>query len=232
MKIEGNQDYRIYRELEVSHQKNPDDDNAKERPEALIDKGVEMSLSKQGLTLAGELEPFIDTYDTTITLLKGVESRTLMDGSFTEIIADNYQNELQKLKENYSGKELDEKLSILDKAYEEAAKNASIGYVKYLRLQTGDIVLKPQTGISYATEEEAEKAYQEALKKDENREQIVTSEMAEDIMNDIKNILIQLKNQNFSSDKEENLVGKYMSYADIKKGMLSFAPKMKEAAIE
>jgi hypothetical protein len=39
--------------------------------DALINDGISMELSKRGLTLAGELEPFIDTYETTCTLLKG-----------------------------------------------------------------------------------------------------------------------------------------------------------------
>lgn len=185
----------------------------------LTDDAVSMEISKRGLTLAGEMEPFIDTYETTCTLLKGtghIGSQEKINGEFADILAENYQTELQKLKENYSGNEYDKQLAILDKAYEDAVKNASAGYVKQLRLLTGDIVIKPQTGISYASEAEAEKAYQENLKKDENKEFVIDSKLADTMQDDIRNILLKLKNLTPNQQKN-NIRGNFMSYADIKK---------------
>ena len=139
-----------------------------------------MEISERGRVLAGEMEPFLDTYETTRTLLKGtghVGSEKMLNGGFADVLAENYQNELQRIKENYSGKEYDRQLAILDKAYEEAAQSASRGYVKQLKMLTGDIVIKPQTGISYSTEAEAEKAYQANLEKDRNRKPVIDSDM-------------------------------------------------------
>lgn len=187
----------------------------------LVNYGVSMEISKRGLALAGELEPFIDTYETTYALLKGIGhigSERMINGNFVDVLADNYKNELQKLKENYSGKEFDKQLAVLDKAYEEAAQNASVGYVKQLQFLTGDIVLKPESGISYSSEAEAEKAYQENLEKDGKRELVIDSALSDTIWTDVKNILIQLKNPNLlKQDEKNNIWGTFLSYADIKK---------------
>lgn len=194
-------------------------DGQQKMSQQLTDDAVSMEISKRGYALAGELEPFIDTYETTCNLLKGIGhigSREMINGDFADILADNYQNELQKLKENYSGKEYEEQLAILDKAYEDAVKSASAGYVKQLRILTGDIVIKPQKGVSYNSEAEAEKAYQENLKKDESRESVIDSAMANTIQDDIKNILLQLKNQTLTQQKND-IWGNFMSYADVKK---------------
>lgn len=181
---------------------------------------VSMKISKRGLALASEMEPFIDTYETTCTLLKGVGhigSERMIYGNFADVLADNYQNELKRLQENYFGKEFDKQLEILDKAYEEAATNASIGYVKQLRLLTGDIVLKPQTGISYASEAEAEKDYQENFEKHEKRKLVIDSVLSDTIQDDVKNILLQLKNPALNQqDKKNSIWGNFLSYTDIK----------------
>lgn len=142
----------------------------------------------------------------------------MINGGFTDVLAENYQNELQRIKENYSGKEYDRQLAILDKAYEEAAQSVSRGYVKQLKILTGDIVIKPQTGISYSTEAEAEKAYQANLEKDGKRKSVIDSGSSDTILDDVKNILLQLKNTALNQqDKKNNIWGNFMSYADIKK---------------
>ena len=188
--------------------------------DSLVDDGISMEISKRGRALAGEMEPFLDTYETTCTLLKGtghVGSEQMMNGSFADVLAENYQNELQRIKENYSGKEYDRQLAILDKAYEEAAQSASKGYVKQLKILTGDIVIKPQTGISYSSEAGAEKAYQANLEKDGNRKSVIDSGLSDTILDDVKNILLQLKNAALNQqDKKNNIWGNFMSYADIK----------------
>lgn len=189
--------------------------------DSLVDKGISMEISERGRVLAGEMEPFLDTYETTRTLLKGtghVGSEKMLNGGFADVLAENYQNELQRIKENYSGKEYDRQLAILDKAYEEAAQSASRGYVKQLKMLTGDIVIKPQTGISYSTETEAEKAYQANLEKDRNRKPVIDSGLSDTIFDDVKNILLQLKNTALNQqDKKNNIWGNFMSYVDIKK---------------
>jgi hypothetical protein len=189
--------------------------------DALINDGISIELSKRGLALAGEMEPFIDTYETTCTLLKGtghIGSEQMMNGGFADALAENYQNELQRIKENYSGKEYDRQLEILDKAYDEAAQSVSRGYVKQLKMLTGDIVIKPQTGISYSSEAEAEKAYQANLEKDGKRESVIDSELSDTIRGDVKNILLQLKNVSLNKQEQKNSVwGNFMSYTDIKK---------------
>lgn len=188
--------------------------------ESLADSGIKVEISKKGFALAGEMEPFIDTYETTYTLLKGtghIGSKEMMNGDFTDILADNYQNELQRLRENYSGKELDKQLSILDKAYEEAAASISRGYTKQLKMLTGDIVIKPQNGILYTSEAAAEKAYQEELNKSEKRKKVIDSSMSGIIQSDVRDILLQLKNPALNhEDKKNNIMGSFMSYRDIK----------------
>jgi hypothetical protein len=177
--------------------------------EALINNAVSVEISKRGLTLAGEMEPFIDTYETTCTLLKGtgnIGSEQMLNGGFADTLAENYQNELQRIKENYSGKELDRQLEILDKAYDEAAQNVSIGYEKQLKMLTGDIVIKPQTGTYYSSEAEAEKAYQANLEKDGKREPVIDSEMSDTIRGDVKNILLQLKNVPLNKQEQKNSI--------------------------
>lgn len=213
----GNNYSQIGTERQMSAPKQTD--GQQKANQELIGDAVSMEISERGYALAGELEPFIDTYETTLTLLKGtghIGSQEMISGDFADILSDNYQKELQRIKDNYSGKEYDEQLKILDKAYEEAVQSASAGYVKQLRLLTGDIVIKPQIGISYASEAEAEKAYQENLKKDENRESVIDSAMAGIIQDDIRNILLQLKNPTLSQQKND-IQGHFISYADMKK---------------
>jgi hypothetical protein len=184
------------------------------------DDAISMEISKKGLTLAGEMEPFIDTYETTCTLLNGtghIGSEQMLDGGFADTLAENYQNELQRIKENYSGKEFDRQLAILDKAYEEAVQNISAGYVKQLKMLTGDIVIKPQTGAYYSSEAEAEKAYQENLEKDGKRKSVIDSALSDTIFGDVKNILLQLKNVALNQQEHKNSIwGNFMSYTDIK----------------
>lgn len=204
MKIENNFNPQpVQNMVEASGRQNTGYDQ--EAANALVDSGVSVELSKRGLALAEEMEPFLDTYETTHTLLSGIGhigSEKMMNGSFADTLAENYQNELQRIKENYSGKEYDKQLAVLDKAYEEAVQSASRGYVKQLKMLTGDIVIKPQTAISYASEAGAERAYQENLKKDEKREPVIDSALADTIQNDVKNILFIKKNapqNNFSA---------------------------------
>lgn len=220
MKIENNPNQQYINAVaDSSGRRNGHTD--KVAADSLVDTGVSMEISERGRALAEELEPFIDTYETTCTLLKGIGhigSERMINGNFADVLADNYQNELQKLKENYSGKEFDKQLAVLDKAYEEAVQNASVGYVKQLRLLTGDIVLKPETGISYSSEAEAEKAYQENLEKDGKRELVIDSALSDTIRTDVRNILLQLKNPNLlKQDEKNNIWGNFLSYADIKK---------------
>jgi hypothetical protein len=142
----------------------------------------------------------------------------MINGGFADTLAENYQNELQRIKENYSGKEFDTQLAILDKAYEEAAQNVSAGYVKQLKILTGDIVIKPQTGVYYSSEAEAEKAYQENLEKDGKRKSVIDSALSDTIFGDVKNILLQLKNVSLNQQERQNSIwGNFMSYTDIKK---------------
>lgn len=220
MKVENNSNqYPVNNVVDTSSRRN--NQNDRETADSLADTGVSVELSKRGLALAGEMEPFLDTYETTRTLLEGtghIGSEKMMNGGFADVLAENYQNELQRIKDNYSGKEYDRQLAVLDKAYEEAARSVSRGYAKQLKILTGDIVIKPQTGISYSTEKEAEKVYQADMEKDGNRKHVIDSELSDTIQNDVKNILLQLKNPDLNQpDKKNNIWGSFMSYADIKR---------------
>lgn len=220
MKIENNSNYQYVNTVaDSSGRRNSHTD--KEAADSLVDEGVSMEISERGRTLAGEMEPFLDTYETTRTLLKGtghIGSERMMNGGFADVLAENYQNELQRIKENYSGKEYDKQLAILDKAYEEAAQSVSRGYVKQLKILTGDIVIKPQTGVSYSSEAEAEKAYQANLEKDGKSKSVIDSGLSDTILDDVKNILLQLKNVALNQqDKKNSIWGSFMSYTDIKK---------------
>ena len=220
MKVENNTNQYPVNNV-VDHLSRRNNQNDGQTANSLVDTGVSMEISKRGLALAGEMEPFLDTYETTRTLLEGtghIGSEQMMNGSFADVLAKNYQSELERIKENYSGKEYDRQIAILDKAYEEAAQSVSRGYAKQLKMLTGDIVIKPQTGSSYSSEAEAEKAYQTNLKKDGKRKSVIDSGMSDIIQNDVKNILLQLKNPALNQpDKKNNIWGNFMSYTDIKK---------------
>ncbi len=213
MKVENNSNqYHVNNVVDNASRYNNQNDRGV--ADSLIDEGIKMEISKRGLALAGEMEPFLDTYETTCALLKGtghVGSEKMMNGDFVDVLAENYQNELQRLKENYSGKEYDRQLAVLDKAYEEAAQSVSRSYTKQLKMLTGDIVIKPQTGISYYSKEEAEKAYQENLEKDGKRKSVIDSELTATIQNDVKNILLQLKNPALNRpDNKNDIWGSFM----------------------
>lgn len=216
MKIENNANqYPVNNIVDASSSRNTQND--REAANSLVNSGVSMEISKRGLTLAGEMEPFLDTYETTNTLLKDtghIGSEKMMNGGFADVLAENYQKEMQRIKENYSGEEYDRQLAVLDKAYEEAAQSASRGYVKQLKMLTGDIVIKPQTGISYSSEADAEKAYQENLEKAGKRAPFIDSELSDTIQNDVKNILLQLKNPALNQPDKKNII------ADITKSIL------------
>lgn len=218
MKIGNNPIYQpVSNVADLSSRRNPHTEDPS--AEALVDSAVSMRISKRGLALAGEMEPFLDTYEATRALLEGtghIGSEKMMNGGFADALAENYQKELLRIKENYSGKEHDRQLSLLDKAYEEAAGSVSAGYVKQLKILTGDIVIKPQTGISYSSEAGAEKAYQENLKKGEERKSVIDSKMSDAIQNDVKNILLQLKNPALQQSDKNGIQGSFLSYADIK----------------
>lgn len=220
MRIENNSNYQYVNVVEDSSgRRNSHSDKVAADP--LVNDGISMEISERGRALAGEMEPFLDTYETTCTLLKGtghVGSEKMMNGGFADVLAENYQNELQRIKENYSGKEFDRQLAILDKAYEEATQSVSRGYVKQLKVLTGDIVIKPQTGISYSSEAEAEKAYHANLEKGGKSKLVIDSGLSDTIFDDVKNILLQLKNVALNQqDKKNNIGGNFMSYVDIKK---------------
>lgn len=220
MRIENSSNHQYVNAVEdSSSRRNSHSDRVAADP--LINDGISMEISERGRALAGEMEPFLDTYETTCTLLKGtghIGSEKMMNGGFADVLAENYQNELQRIKENYSGKEFDRQLAILDKAYEEAAQSVSRGYVKQLKVLTGDIVIKPQTGISYSSEAEAEKAYQANLEKDGKSKSVIDSGLSDTILDDVKNILLQLKNVALNQpDKKKSIWGNFMSYEDITK---------------
>lgn len=222
MKIENNTNqYPVNNIVDASSNRNTQND--REAANSLVNSGVSMEISKRGLTLAGEMEPFLDTYETTNTLLKDtghIGSEKMINGGFADVLAKNYQKEMQRIKENYSGEEYDRQLAVLDKAYEEAAQSVSRGYVKQLKMLTGDIVIKPQTGISYSSEADAEKAYQENLEQAGKRAPFIDSELSDTIQNDVKNILLQLKNpalnqpdkKNIISDITKSILDKYSAY--------------------
>lgn len=86
--------------------------------DSLVDDGISMEISERGRALAGEMQPFLDTYETTRTLLKGtghIGSEKMINGGFTDVLAENYQNELQRIKENYSRKNMTGSLQSLIK---------------------------------------------------------------------------------------------------------------------
>lgn len=217
MRVENNiYPESVYNKVEVSGRQNTR--YTQEAANSLVDDGIRMEISQRGFAMAGEMEPFLDTYETTQTLLKGtprVGSQEMLRGDFADILAGNYQNELQRIKDNYSGKEQENRLAILDKAYEEAVASVSRGYVKQLRMLTGDIVIKPQTGVSYASEAEAEYAYQENLKKDAERPAVIDSGLAENIQKDVKNFLMQLKKETADSDVSGFFKSIFKRYANV-----------------
>jgi len=168
-------------------------ENTDSKAESLIKKGINLSISQKGFEMVQKLEPFEDTYETEIGLLKGIGTKEVVDGTFMDILSENYQSKLKELEKNYSGEEYDKKLSFLDKAYSKAAKNASKGYVKQLRILTGDIVIKPTSAPSYSTQEEAESAYQKELEKEADKKYVIDSELSNSIQISLEKMLIKSK---------------------------------------
>ncbi len=168
-------------------------ENTNSKAESSIKKGINLSISQKGLEMAQKLESFEDTYETEISLLKGIGTREVVNGTFMDILSENYQSKFKELEKNYSGEEYDKQLSLLDKAYSKAAESASRGYVKQLRILTGDIVIKPTSAPSYSTQEEAEKAYQKELEKETDRKYVIDSELSNSIQENLKEMLIKLK---------------------------------------
>lgn len=184
----------------------------------MVDSAVSLEISRRGFAMAEKLQEFDDTYETCMSLISGIGSHEMIDGSFVDILAQNYRDEFSKLKENYAGDEYDKQLAHLNKAYDEAAGNLSVGYMKQLRLLTGDIVLKPSSGKSYLSAEEAEKAIAVEEKKAENKEYIIHPDLAEQISVDLKSMLLQKKDGT-------DYYPKFLSYSDIKSIGIHFLNK-------
>ncbi len=173
------------------------------KAESLIKDGINLFISQKGFEMAEKLEPFEDTYEMTTSLLNGIGTKETINGTFMDVLSKNYQSKLKELEENYSDEEYQKQLNLLDKAYDEAAKSASNGYVKQLRILTGDIVLKPTTlSTSYSTEEEANKAYNDNLDKETEKKYVIDSEQAKLIQADLKEMLIKLKNGELNNSNQ------------------------------
>lgn len=179
----------------------------------MIDNAITLEISKRGFDLAKELEPFEDTYDITRGLLHGT-GKEIISGKFIDILQENYQSKLKDVTENYSGKELEKQLRLLDKAYDEAVYSVSESYMKQLRILTGDTVLKFQRGRSYSSAAEAEAAYQKSLEEEAKKKYVIDSDMADSLQQNLREMLLALKENN--ADNELTFSDFYFTKNDIK----------------
>lgn len=205
--------YVIQNTNSIKNQKNeytqPDSEDSKTNE--MMDSAVSLEISKRGLSMVGELQEFEDTYETRRVLTSGIGSHELINGSYMDILAKNYQEELRKLKEQYSGTIYEKQLTHLNKAYDEAADMVSRNYVKQLRILTGDIELKPKTVTSYSKEEDT--ILSEEDNKTKSKQYVIEPEQTEKISFDIKNMLLHMKN---GQNQTQTLLSGFLTYNDIK----------------
>lgn len=218
MKVNSNtyeQSYVIHDSNSIRNQKNdyvqPNSEDAKANE--MIDGAVSLKISKRGLSMAGELQEFNDMYETRRTLTSGIGSHELIDGSYIDILSENYQDELNKLKEQYFGTLYDKQLEHLNKAYDEAADMVSRNYVKQLRILTGDIELKNKLVTPYSNEEDATKALSKEDNNMNSKQYVIDAEQAEKVSFDIKNMLLQMKS---GLNQMQDFFSEFLSYNDMK----------------
>lgn len=149
--------------------------------DSLITKGIYREFSARGLADAEKMEVFEDTYQLTLELHKGIGSRETIDGSFVEILAQNYKKQSEQIAATYSGDEYDWNMKLLNKAFEETSENLSHWYSKQMRILSGDIVINQ-------SEEDYLKNQNAAL-----RGEIISKSQAEKITADVKKLCVMAK---------------------------------------
>ena len=156
------------------------------------------------------MEVFEDTYQLTLELHKGIGSKETIDGSFVEILAQNYKKQSEQIAATYSGDEYDWNMKLLNKAFEETSENLSHWYSEQMRILSGDIVINQ-------SEEDYLKNQNAALKGE-----IISKSQAEKITADVKKLCVMAKEALLSkgsiSDKDMILPEKNaFTYTDLKK---------------
>ncbi len=149
--------------------------------DSLITKGIYREFSARGLADAEKMEVFEDTYQLTLELHKGIGSRETIDGSFVEILAQNYKKQSEQIAATYSGDEYDWNMKLLNKAFEETSENLSHWYSEQMRILSGDIVINQ-------SEEDYLKNQNAAL-----RGEIISKSQAEKITADVKKLCVMAK---------------------------------------
>lgn len=184
--------------------------SAAKAADSLIAKGIQREFSARGLADAEKMEVFEDTYQLTLELHKGIGSKETIDGSFVEILAQNYKKQSEQIAATYSGDEYDWNMKLLNKAFEETSENLSHWYSEQMRILSGDIVINQ-------SEEDYLKNQNAALKGE-----IISKSQAEKITADVKKLCVMAKEALLSkgsiSDKDMILPEKNaFTYTDLKK---------------
>jgi hypothetical protein len=167
------------------------DTNMSATSNQIVEDAVSMTISERGKKLAGQLEPFEDTYNTVRTLLSGVGTSQIIDGSFIDVLANNYKNQVKNTKEiSINATDYEKQIKFLDKAFDQAALSVAAEYTKQMQILTGDIVINTKLK-SYSSKQAAENA----LKADDAKavNSVIGSEANDKITSDIKNFCLQAK---------------------------------------
>lgn len=192
MRVENSYSNNYYSDVNVKGSPQAVEQSAKQRQES--EEAVEqaattaasMKISKLGYTYAGEL-PVDDSHEVYLArrqMRQGIGISTRINGEFVGILAENYKNMADSIKENYTGDEFDRQMGILDKAYKEASEDLAHEYTQQMRILSGDIVINT-TVKSYSTYEEAETALNEPDAARKAGKQVISKEKGEQISGDV-----------------------------------------------
>lgn len=196
MRVENSYSNNYYSDVNVKGSPQTVEQSAKQRQES--EEAVEqaattaasMKISKLGYTYAGEL-PVDDSHEVYLArrqMRQGIGPSTRISGEFVGILAENYKNMADSIKENYTGDEFDRQMGILDKAYKEASEDLAHEYTRQMRILSGDIVIMPSKLTDadyYSTEAEAEAHQREFDAAWENRKEVISEEKGKQMSSDV-----------------------------------------------
>lgn len=177
------------------------EENAKKYAKNMEDAAVSICISTLGLEKAEDLQNlteldhrFVDSLDMCDTLLEGIDSNAYASGAVVDVLADNYKEQLEQLSTQYSDREYEYKMAVLNKAFDEASHSAQIGYSRYIRIMTGDLKLPSGRLMNYSSQAESDRAYAAEQKTEAAKEPIADKKMIADIQQEFDGALKEIKN--------------------------------------
>ncbi|MDE5966523.1 MAG: hypothetical protein K2G89_06795 [Lachnospiraceae bacterium] len=192
MRVENSYSNSYYSDVKVKGSLQTVEQSAEQQKKSseLIDGAVSVNISRLGYTYAGEL-PVDDSHEVYLArrqMRQGIGISTRINGEFVGILAENYKNMADSIKENYTGDEFDRQMGILDKAYKQASEDLAHEYTQQMRILSGDIVIMPSRLTDsdyYSTAAEAEAHRREFDAAWDARKQVISREKGEQIESDV-----------------------------------------------